>query len=68
MTHHEWIQTPRAIALARAFCRYSGQRGTDKQIAPLLARTPREALERMCAERGLIVTLADTLRADGVLA
>lgn len=42
-------------ALAAEWCKYHGQRGTDKQIARTAAYLDEPTLARMLAKRGIVV-------------
>jgi hypothetical protein len=46
MTHHQH--------LAKLWCQWNGQRGTDKQIAKVMHLTV-EDLTRMLTERGVVI-------------
>ena len=39
--------------LAKLWCEYNGQRGTEKQIAKVLRNLDRVSLERMLTTRGI---------------
>ena len=39
--------------LAKLWCEWNGQRGTDKQVAKVLRTLDRNALERMLTARGI---------------
>ena len=40
-------------ALAFAWCRYNGQKATERQVVRIMNRLPAETLERMLAARGV---------------
>ena len=41
--------------LAVLWCKWNGQRGTDKQIAPVMRQLNVECLVRMLTERGVVL-------------
>ena len=47
--------TARHLELARAWVRWNGQSGTDKQAARIAARIDEASLARMLAARGVTV-------------
>jgi hypothetical protein len=43
------------MSLAQAWCRWNGQRGTEKQYLRVMRQLTTADLERMLAERGVVV-------------
>lgn len=41
--------------LAKAWCQYNGQKGTQKQVEKIMARIEEETLLRMLSERNITV-------------
>jgi hypothetical protein len=45
------------MALAQAWCRWNGQKGTEKQALRVMRDTDAQALARLLAERGVQMPL-----------
>lgn len=47
--------------LAKLYCQYIGQRGTEKQMAAIMKQLSYETLRRMCVDRGLLFNVPASL-------